>query len=229
MDARIRKLHDIEKQSVIEEPTEAKMLIESDKEMQLHRIAKQILERHVKDIEDFKSNLDGSTCPVLSEADQALVNASNTLILKRFLLLFQEFGEAFVYYGNPGAEWQFWIRLLWLISETQQYAVQSMAENDVLDAPEFFTLCAGEQNERLKPVYDNWDKTLFSEESFKSYLREALEKRPLPSLSPEQMAEMEREEREDVEFDKRVLAEKCPTCPKPCEWYKQELEYQKNE
>jgi hypothetical protein len=88
------------------------MLIENDKEMQLHRIAKQILERHVKDIEDFKNNLNGSTVPVLSEADQALVDASSTLILKRFMLLFQEFGEAFVYYGNPGAEWQFWILLM---------------------------------------------------------------------------------------------------------------------
>jgi hypothetical protein len=229
MDARSRKLHDIEKQSVLEEPKEAKMLIESDKEMQLHRMAMQVLERHVKDIEDFKNNLDGSTCPLLSDADQALVDASNTFILRRFMLLFQEFGKAFVYYGNPTAEWQFWIRLLWLIEETQKYAVQSMAENEVFDAPDFFNLCAGEQDERLKPVYDKWDKTLFSEESFKRYLSEALEKRPMPKLSPEEIAEMERQEQEDVEFDKRVLAEKCPTCPKPCEWYKQELENQKNE
>jgi hypothetical protein len=43
------------------------------------------------------------------------------------------------------------------------------------------------------------------------------------------LARAERQEQEDVEFDKWVLAEKCRTCPKPCEWYGQELENQKNE
>ena len=51
MDARSRKLHELNKQSIIEDPTEARFLIEDDKEMKLHRTSQQILERHVKDIE----------------------------------------------------------------------------------------------------------------------------------------------------------------------------------
>jgi hypothetical protein len=223
-----RKLHELNKESVIAEPTEARFLIKDDKEMQLHKTSQQILERHVKDIEDFKNNLNGSTCPVLSDADQTIVDESNRLIMKRFFIAFQNFGKAFVFYGNPTAEWAFWIRLLWLIEETQKYAIQVMAEEDVLNAPDFFNLCAGEQDERLKPVYEKWDKTVFSEESFKHYLDDALKKAPIPKLSPEELEEMERQEQADIEFDDRVLKEKCPTCPKPCEWYKKEKEKRQN-
>jgi hypothetical protein len=224
-----KKLHEINKKSIIDDPTEARFLIEDDKEMQLYKTSQQILERHVKDIEDFKNTLNGSTCPDLSDADQTVVNESNRLILKRFFIAFQNFGKAFVYYGNPSAELAFWVRLMWLIEETQKYAVQSMEENAVMDASDFFKICAGEQDRRLKPVYDKWDKTLFSQKSFETYLTEALHKSPMSNLSPEKEAELEQQEKEDIEFDKRVLAEKCPPCPKPCEWYKQELENQKNE
>ena len=229
MDARRRKLHELNKQSVIEEPMEARFLIEDKKEMQLHHTSQQILERHLKDLEDFKNNnLNGSTCPELSDTDRAIIDESTRLIFKRFWLMFDLFGKSFIYYNNPSAEWVFWTRFMWLLEETQKFYVQSTLEQAVFDAPDFFNLCAGEQDERLKPVYERWDKTLFSEESFHRYLEDALKKNPLQKPSLEEIAEMERQEKEDIEFDNRVLKEKCPTCPKQCEWFKTELEKQKN-
>jgi hypothetical protein len=68
-----RKLHEINKTSIIPEPTEVHMRIDDDNELQLHRTALQILECHKNDIEDFRNNLDGPTCPELSEADNAVV------------------------------------------------------------------------------------------------------------------------------------------------------------
>jgi DNA-binding transcriptional regulator YhcF (GntR family) len=46
-----RKLHEIQKQSAIEEPTEARLFVDNDKEMQLHKTAQQILERHMQNLE----------------------------------------------------------------------------------------------------------------------------------------------------------------------------------
>jgi hypothetical protein len=105
-----------------------------------------------------------------------------------------------------------------------------MAEQEVLDSPGFFDLCTGEQERRLKPVYDKWDHSLFSEKSFKDYVTEkwgtTLVK--IPESTPEELVEMEKQEQEDIEFDKRVLKEKCPSCPNQCEWYRREKEKREN-
>ena len=106
-----RKLHEIQKQSAIEEPTAARLFVDNDKEMQLHKTAQQILERHLKDLEDCRNNLDVSTCPVLTEQEQALVDESSRFMLKRFLLLFQHFAKTFITLGDPTAEHVFWVRL----------------------------------------------------------------------------------------------------------------------
>ena len=229
MDANSRKLHNIKKQSIIEEPTEQKLYIDNEKEMQLHKTAQQILKRHMKDLEDFQNNLDGNTCPILTEQEQALVDESTRFILKRFLILFQTFAKTFITLGDPSAEHVFWIRFMWLIEESQKYAEQARAENAVLEAPDFFSLCSGEQDERLKPVYDQWDRNLFSEKSYHDYVSRVFKTDfKLPEMTQEQLEQMEREEQADIEFDNQVFIEKCPTCPKQCEWFKTELEKRKN-
>jgi hypothetical protein len=225
-----RKLRNIERDSTIKEPTEARLFIDNENELQLHNIAKQILERHVSDIEDFRNGQDGSCCPELSDADRAIVEESTRLMFKRFWLLFDMFGKAFIYHDNPVAQMVFWSRFMWLVEEAQKYTEQSDAENEVMDAPDYFDLCAGEQDRRLKPVYDKWDNNLFSEKSFHDYI----EKRwNIDSLSevkptPEELAEMDKEEQADREFDEKVLKEKCPSCPTPCEWYKREKKKREN-
>jgi len=223
MDARSRKLHDIERQSVIEEPTEQRLYVDNEKEMQLHKTAQQILERHMQDLEDFNNNLDGSTCPRLTEQEQVLVDESTRFMLKRFLVLFQTFAKTFITLGDPSAEHVFWFRFLWLIEESQKYAEQARAENAVLEAPDFFSLCSGEQDERLKPVYDKWDKNLFTEKSYQDYVSRVFKTDfKLPEMTQEQLEQMEREEQADIEFDNQVFIEKCPTCPKQCDWYFEE-------
>jgi hypothetical protein len=218
-----RKLHEIQKQSAIEEPTEARMFVDNDKEMQLHKTAQQILERHLKDLEDFRNNLDGTTCPLLTEQEQALVDESTRFMLKRFLLLFQQFAKTFITLGDPTAEHVFWVRFMWLIEESQKFAEQARAENAVFDAPDFFNLCAGEQDERLKPVYDKWDKNLFTEKSYHDYVEQHFKTFKLPPMSQGEIEEAERQEQADIELDKQVLKEKCPTCSNPCNWYEEEL------
>jgi hypothetical protein len=218
-----RKLHEIQKQSAIEEPTEARLFVDNDKEMQLHKTAQQILERHLKDLEDFRNNLDCSTCPVLTEQEQALVDESSRFMLKRFLLLFQQFAKTFITLGDPTAEHVFWVRFMWLIEESQKFAVQARAENEVLDAPDFFSLCVGEQDRLLKPVYDKWDKNLFTEKSYHDYVEQYFKTFKLPPMSQAEIEEAERQEQADIEFDRQVLKEKCPTCSNPCDWYEEEL------
>ena len=120
-----RKLRNMERDSIIEEPTEARLFIDNENELQLHNIAKQILERHVSDIEDFRNRLDGSCCPELSDADRAVVDESTRLIFRRFWLLFDLFGKAFIYHDNGIAEMVFWTRFLWLLEDAQKYTEQS--------------------------------------------------------------------------------------------------------
>jgi hypothetical protein len=218
-----RKLRDLNKQSVIEEPTEQRLYVDNDKEMLLHKTAQQILERHLKDLEDFRNNLNDSTCPVLTEQEQALVDESSRFMLKRFLLLFQQFAKTFITLGDPTAEHVFWLRFMWLIEESQKFAIQARAENKVLDAPDFFSLCVGEQDRRLKPVYDKWDKNLFTEKSYHDYVEQHFKTFKLPPMSQAEIEEAERQEQADIEFDRQVLKEKCPTCSNPCDWYKEEL------
>ncbi len=222
MDTRSRKLYELNKQSVIEDPTEAHLFIDNDKEMQLHRTAGQILERHVKDLEDFRNNLDGSTCPELTEQEQTLVDQSTRFMLKRFLILFQQFAKTFITLGDPTAEHVFWIRFMWLIEESQKFAEQTRAENAVFDAPDFFSLCSGEQDERLKPVYDKWDKTLFTEKSYQDYVSRVCGDIKLPEMTQAEIEQAEKEEQADIEFDNKVFTEKCTTCPKQCDWYFEE-------
>ena len=219
-----RKLRNIERDSSIEEPTEARLLIDNENELQLHNTARQILERHVSDIEGFRNALDGSCCPELSEADNAIVEESTRLIFKRFWLLFDLFGKSFIYYNDSIAEVVFWTRFMWLMEEAQKFTVQSMAEQAVFDSPGFFDLCTGEQDRKLKPVYDKWDHNLFSEKSFNDYVTEkwGTSLVEIPKPSKEELEQMEKEDQADREFDERVLKEKCPSCPKPCEWYKEE-------
>jgi hypothetical protein len=228
MDARSRKLHDIERQSVIEEPTEQRLFVDNGKEIQLHKTAQQILERHMHDLEDFKNNLDGSTCPELTEQEQALVDQSTRFMLKRFLILFQTFAKTFITLGDPSAEHVFWIRFMWLIEESQKYANQARAENALIGAPDFFSLCSGEQDRRLKPVYDKWDKNLFTEKSYQDYVTRVHGEIKLPEMTQAEIEQAEKEEQTDIEFDNKVFIEKCPTCPKQCEWFKTELEKRKN-
>ena len=101
-------------------------------------------------------------------------------------------------------------------------------ENAILEAPDFFSLCSGEQDERLKPVYDRWDRNLFSEKSYKDYVSRVFKTDfKLPEMTQEQLKQMEREEQADIEFDNQVFIEKCPTCPKQCDWYFDEKKKQK--
>ncbi len=225
-----RKLHDIEKQSLIEEPTESRLLIDDEKELQLRHTAQCILEKHLKDLENFRNGLDGSCCPELSDADRAVVEESTRLIFKRFWLLFDIFGKAFIYHDNPVAQMVFWSRFMWLVEEAQKYTEQSDAENEVMHAPDFFDLCAGEQDRRLKPVYNKWEKNLFSEKSFHDYIKKRWKIDSLSEVNPtpEELEELDKEEQADREFDEKMFREKCPSCPNPCEWYKREKKKKEN-
>jgi hypothetical protein len=88
------KINEMNKTSIIPEPTETRILIDDLKELQLHRNALQIMERDASNIENFVNDLNGSVYPSLSESEQTIVDESTRLMLKHFLLLFKSFGNA---------------------------------------------------------------------------------------------------------------------------------------
>lgn len=89
-------------------------------------------------------------------------------------------------------------------------------------------MCAGEQEEKLKSVYEKWDSSLFSEESFNQYLEKAINKLSYSDFSAEEEDKAKQQEQKDLEFEERVFREKCPTCLKQCSWYTNEKERRTN-
>lgn len=95
MDSLNRRINEMNKTSIIPEPTETRLLIEDPKELQLHRTALKILGRNIRDIDNFLSKSDDSVYPIIDESEKAVVDESTRLILKRYLHLFKSFGNAY--------------------------------------------------------------------------------------------------------------------------------------
>lgn len=155
----------------------------------------------------------------LNPEEQTLVFKSSSLITQRVMHLFDLAIGSYIHLNDPMCKWLFYARLNWFLSEMQDWLFLLWREYQTTSAPDFFNLCAGEQERRLKPVYDGWRDWL-SEESWQKYYAQHEPKfRRYEDLSPEEKAELEREaekeeqeEAEWIEQDKRFLRDKCPSC-----------------
>ncbi len=170
----------------------------------------------------------------LSSADQALVDAANHRFMARIFEIFQTFTDAFVTYKDPMANWVFYTRFYWLIEETRKFKEQFDAEQAVFSTPGYWELCEGEQESHLAPVYAAWNHDLFTPESFERYCyhhhvfktTEDIQQF-IANRTPEQARQDELEEQQEeieekatAERNAHYLKEKCPTCPKQCDWFK---------
>ena len=236
-----RKLRELEKNVLPELPEEGTTRItwengdiELDRaESELHRRATQILEAHMKEMQEASSRGETAYTP-LSASDQAVVDAANHRFMARIFEIFQTYTDAFVTYKDPMANWVFYTRFYWLIEETRKFKEQFDAEKAVFDSPGYWELCVGEQERQLAPVYAAWNHDLFTPESFERYCyRHHVFKTTqdiqlfIANRTPEQARQDELEEQQEeieekatAERNARYLKEKCPTCAKQCDWFK---------
>jgi hypothetical protein len=229
-----RKLRELEKNVVSETPDfeDTRLIIGNDAEQQLHERAKRIMENYRYRLDDAKEVLEsGSDVNVddsvkLSPEEDAIVFKSSSLITQRIMHLFDLAVGSFIHLNDPLCKWIFYGRLNWFLGEMQEWLFLVYREHQITSAPDFFTVCAGEQERRLKPVYDEWRDWL-SKESWEKYYDEHKPKfRKYEDFTPEEKAQYDRdveiearEEAEWIEQDKRFLREKCPSCKEKCTWY----------
>lgn len=163
----------------------------------------------------------------LSPEQQAIVDISTRLFRERAMELFDNGVAQYIHLNDPVNKFIFYSRLNWFLGEMGEWLFLRWQEDQVYDAPDFFNLCSGEQEQRLKPIYNKWRDWL-SKESWERYYEQHCKSatRSYEELTPDEKAQLERdaenEERENAEWieqDKRFLRDKCPSCTEKCSWY----------
>jgi hypothetical protein len=233
-----RKLHELEKNVVSDIPNfeDTYLTINNDVEQRLHDKAKMILVNHRYQSENALKELkNGSGVDVdksveLSPEEKVIVSKSSSLITQRVMYLFDLAVGSLIHLDDPICKWIFYSRLNWFLSEMQEWLFLLWRENQIASAPDFFNICIGEQEQRLKPIYAQWRDWL-SKESWEKYCAE--NKPPLKTyedFTPEEKAQYDRdlenealEEAEWLEQDKRFLRDKCPSCTQKCKWYFEQI------
>ena len=232
-----RKLKELEKNVISEIPNveESFLLIKNDIEQQLHDRADTILKRQLSRLDAAQKVLEtGSEVNVNNFADispdeDTIVSKSRSLIRQRVMQLFDVAVGSYIHLNDPTGKWIFQARLYWFLKEMSDWLFLLWTENQIMSAPDFFTLCSGEQERLLKPVYDKWRDWLFPA-SWEKYCAEHKPKfRNYEELTPEEKTELERdaeneekEEAERSEQEKLFLRDKCPDCTNKCRWYNEQ-------
>jgi hypothetical protein len=236
-----KKLHELEKNVLPEFPEKGTTKItwengdiELDRaESELLRRATQILEAHAEEMQEALARGENAYTP-LSPSDQVIVDTADRRLMARILDIFELFVDTFVTQKDPMATWIFYTRFYWLIEETRKLKEQYDAEEEVFDTPGYWELCEGEQERRLAPVYAAWNHDLFTPESFERYcdrhhvfkttedIQQLIANRTPEQARQDELEEQqeENEEKAATERNTRYLREKCPTCLKPCDWFK---------
>jgi hypothetical protein len=245
-----KKLHELEKNVLPELPEKGTTKItwengdaETDRaELELHRRAREILDRHKQILEELEYNLkhgiesDPFLSPMLSPQDEAIVNAANKRLMARMFEIIELFGDVFVCHGDNMAKYVFFSRFYWIIEELQKWKEQNDAQDAVCESEGFFELCEGDQERLLAPVYAKWNRDLFTRKSFEQYIdkhrpirtyEQIIEAqlaagKTMEQIKQEEKAEAELEVKEIAEDEARnakYLKEKCPGCTEKCKWY----------
>jgi hypothetical protein len=236
-----KKLRELENNVIDTKPkTPSYFHITDSSELELHKRAYAILsgqhdkaqELHNNLIKDPKAKVDVGALD-LSPDDKAIVDASTKIFRSRVLEVFDVAIAQYCHLNDPVNKWIFYSRFNWFIREMRDWLFLRWREDQIYDAPDFFDLCAGEQERRLAPVYSKWRKYL-TEESWSKFYEEHC-RRPaseIPELTAEEIAEDEKltaqENAEEEAKDAKFLAEKCPGCKEKCKWYHEQIEDEKN-
>lgn len=248
-----RKISDLEKNVISDDPKPEDTYLGTNNknEIELFKRANQIQEAQKQRVieleEKMKANptvdytADLKAALELSTEDQAIVEQANFIYYQRVMHLFDNAVAQHCHLNSPMEKYIFYTRLNWFLSEMKEWLYLLWKEHEITSQPGFFDLCAGEQEQKLKEVYDNW-REWFSKESFYRYserhhLTKSMEEiqQELANRTPDQIAKDEIEEQKEQEEDrkweeqdKRYLKEKCPTCPTKCKWYNKQTQKEKS-
>jgi hypothetical protein len=233
-----RKLHQLEKNVFSDTPNfeDTRLTINNAAEQRLHDRAKIILENYrcrsesVQDELESDLDVDVSDSMEFGPEEQIIVSKSSNLIIQRIMYLFDVAVGSFIHLNDPICKWIFYSRLNWFLSEMQEWLFLLWKENEIANTPDFYSICVGEQERRLKPIYDKWRKWLSEESWNKYYAKSKPALRNYEDFTPEEKAQydrdVEKETREEavwIEQDKRFLLNKCPTCTEKCKWYYEQI------
>jgi hypothetical protein len=211
-----KKLHDLEKNVLPEQPlkeTSRWGFDNGDKELnkaerQLYDMAKNIGER--VEAEDLT-------------ADQIeIMLKSHRFVTFRILDLFETWAKGIICYNDPLMWHIFSLRFYWFLNEVSEQISQQYQEQQIWDSPDFMDLCPGEQDKKLKPLYDSWKRDLFTKESFSRFIEQHMRApAELNSAEERELELLEQEEKEEEAKDIQRLAEKCVSCieKERCDWY----------
>jgi hypothetical protein len=228
-----RKLRDLEKNVVSDTPkTKTVLYIEDPDEREIHKRAGEILTRQREIAVELQGILKANPKAEvnmraldLTSDEKAIVDKSNSLYRHRVMELFDNGVAQYVHLNDPVNKWIFYSRLNWFLREMKDWLFLRWQEDQVYDDPEFFNLCAGEQEKRLKPIYSRWREWL-SEDSWNEYYVEHEQQRvsdfirePTAEEVEEDRKRVEQDNAEEEARDARFLKEKCPSCTEKCSWY----------
>ena len=231
-----KKLRELENNVVNTKPKAPSYFhITDDTERELHKRACTILRFQrdkAKELEELLKDNPKAEVDIhaldLSPDDKTIVDASTEIYRNRVLEVFDASIAQYCHLNDPVNKWIFYSRFNWFIREMQDWLFLRWREDQIYDTPDFFDLCAGEQERRLAPVYSKWRKYL-TEESWSKFYEEHC-RRPvseIPELTAEEIAEDEQltaqENAEEEAKDAKFLKEKCPTCTEKCKWYYEQV------
>jgi hypothetical protein len=101
----------------------------------------------------------------------------------------------------------FLITVLLVLTEVSEQISQQYQEQQIWDSPDFTDLCPGEQDKKLKPLYDNWKRDLFTKESFSRFIEQHMRTpAELNSAEERELELLEQEEKEEEAKDIQRLA-----------------------
>lgn len=232
MDAKSKKLHELEKNVISDTPkTKTVLHIDDPIECKIHDRAYGILVRQHDAAVELQEMLTANPNAEinihaldLTPEEKTIVDKSSILLHYRVMELFDHHIAQFVHLNDPIGKWIFYSRLGWFISEMQEWLYWLWRENQVFETPGYFNMCAGEQEKLYEPIRKNWRKWL-TEDSWKTYYENHPPKieQTLPEMTPEEIEEdrkqVEQDNAEEEAKDAKFLKEKCPSCKEKCKWY----------
>ena len=244
MNSLTRKVGELEKNVISDNPSPEDTYLGTNNkdEIELFRLANQIQERQkqralelqekmkLNPAGDYKAEMEAVL--ELSDKDQAIVRQADRIYTQRVMHLFDNAVAQYAHLNDPLAKYIFYSRFYWFLSEMKDWLYHVYMEDKIESEPGFFDLCEGEQDQKLKQVYDTWRKDWLSPESFERWCKAHPDPVPKVKLSPEEEAKAEAEdealtEKENKETDEnnaKYLKEKCPTCLTKCKWYNEQAQ-----
>jgi hypothetical protein len=231
-----KKLRELEQNIVNDTPkTETLISIGDPAENQLHNRATDILADLKTEASECEAILRENPKAVIDYLqllprgdDAVILDRSKKLLMQRGLEVFDNTVAQYVHLNDSTCKYVFYSRLYWFLSDMNEWLFLLWRENEVMGTPGFFDLCYGEQDKLLKPIYDEWRGDWLTEKSWKRDSEEHLKiSQTGPQVTAEEIAEEEKEEQRDREFDAKLLREKCPNCSEKCEWFHNQAENKK--